>query len=925
MILLQGQTLTPKHKVPLESMSLTIKERDSSCSMVPADIKSGIQVGSWLLDDTEPGKGIVWMVKSIRMDYGTETATVQAEHVIGALRDRVLFGEVTPADITGRKGAATCSAKQAIEYILKGQNLWRLGTFEGDNPQNAYKFDGDDLFSALETVTETLKDVRWDYDLSALPFRLHIRKLEDGDGTEMRPSRNLVTVSRTVDKSGMFTRFYPIGANDKHISGDYKSRNESTWGVIEKIETDGSRETEAELSAWADVELGLHAEPVVTIDVEGVELADATGEPMDKIRLLRMCRVPLEEYDAVIRARIISMAYRDKIAEPTSVRVTMSNSRADVTRIIANMIRRSGKSARTSTKKDKKDMAWMEDTTEHVALCAKGIIGVDEKGNPNWERFSNLLVNGEGITGTVTEIINGQQAHESRFEQNEKKIGMVVGEYDTGGNYVKAGEIVLAINESGESEAHIDANKVYIGNEKSTTVINGKCSLDQVTADYINSKLENIATAYMNDVHVNRLYVDTNIYGPNGLSMYTNGVWQLNLSENNGTYTLTEQKLNGTERTVGTFKRATSLSGAWSSGRVDVTANDPSVPAWWRLLEAGDPEWAADSKSVQIPVWARYGNGQYQRETTGWKAYVNTSPAWQAGWDAHSQQQGDVTVDSVTAPVITGNTVRSEVTITGTASNGTSLPAVFKLAEDTFPRDGSPCINLLDMGRSGNQIVGRIAPLDAIAYGKAQMTGGAITGTPISGSTWSYLNISLTGKINNQTVATGKLSLDRQVAGGEHCVVANVAGDTIARISTESVYNDGRNAVNLANPSWDNGGAPYGSYQGGKIWTPTSRTVSVSTTGRPSAVTKSQWVGIDQDSWANGKKHVYLYKDGWGGTRMAGLEIDIGSWDYGPVGLSDSKFSNIQKEYTINANYKYAVISVTVADMKKRILLKLIR
>ena len=76
MILLNGHSLAPKRKIPLEAMSLQLKERDSTATMVPADM-TGIGIGSWVKDETEPGAGIVWRVKSIGEAYATRTTTVQ--------------------------------------------------------------------------------------------------------------------------------------------------------------------------------------------------------------------------------------------------------------------------------------------------------------------------------------------------------------------------------------------------------------------------------------------------------------------------------------------------------------------------------------------------------------------------------------------------------------------------------------------------------------------------------------------------------------------------------------------------------------------------------------------------------------------------------------------------------------------------------
>ena len=138
-----------------------------------------------------------------------------------------------------------------------------------------------------------------------------------------------------------------------------------------------------------------------------------------------------------------------------------------------------------------------------------------------------------------------------------------------------AAQIAARINEStGQSEIQLDAQKVYIGTEKSTTVIAGKCELSDVTANYIDSKISTLATLHAKDISANSITAGVNLYLPNGLSVYSQGIWQLNLSQNaNNTYTLKETKLNGDERTVGTFSRAVS-SWDWTggNGQVKVTA-----------------------------------------------------------------------------------------------------------------------------------------------------------------------------------------------------------------------------------------------------------------------------------------------------------------------------------------------------------------
>jgi len=421
-ILLNGHSLAQKRRIVPEKLSLTITERDSTASMVP-DSLSGITVKSWFLDETNPGKGIVWRVKSIGNDYSNETPTVELEHVITSLRDRILFGEVTP-EMMG--GGTSCTARQAVEYILRRSDDWKLGSFGFDGVSNPYKFDGDSLYDALVKVTKSLKDAWWSYDLTAYPFKLNITKRSETAGTELRCGRNLVSITRKQDTANMYTRFFPIGKDDLHISGDYVERNTGSYGVVERVEVNSGLETEAELIRWANEKLDVHAQPMDTIEIEGLELADATGEPLDRLRIGRVCRVPLPDYGTVIEEKITQIRYQDKLFAPEVVQITLANAQEDIAQILADAIKEGagprGAGGRGGARQEKEDHAWFEDTDTHVAMVAEGIVGTDENGNPDWARLSQLVVDGEGIAATVEVVKEEYGEMSSSIKQNERAI-----------------------------------------------------------------------------------------------------------------------------------------------------------------------------------------------------------------------------------------------------------------------------------------------------------------------------------------------------------------------------------------------------------------------------------------------------------------------------------------------------------------------
>ena len=714
MILLSGHSLTHSRKVPLEALSLQLKERDSTATMTPADM-TGIGINSWLRDDTNPGAGIVWRVKSISQAFATDTPTVTLEHVINTLRDNILFGEITPATITGNPKATTCSAEQAVRFILARSSDWVLGSFSYGGVSNPYKFDGDSLYDALEIVSNSLNDAWWSYDMSVYPFRLNITAKTANTSSELRAGRNLTTITKTVDRSAMITRFYPIGKDDLHIPGDCVERNTNLYGVVSKVETDTTIEDVGELRRWAEERIKNHCEPDVTIDVEGFELADATGESLDRLTLGSYCRVPLPEFGTTITERIVTINYPDKIHQPTVFRVELANTRTDVTRIIADAIKggTSGKGGRGAARQQKEDHAWIEDTEDHVALCAEAIIGRGPDG-VDWRRFSTIVVDGEGIhqrvektegdvvtaftqidanekriqleaqraigkegelsaniivqadritsevqnriseqnqlssriTQTATAIqqevsarILGDTQLDSQITQTANKIDMEVTRATTaegllsGRITVEAGKITqivsavgadgqvtaasicLAINNGGSS-ATINADKIYLL---------GQTIANTITANYIDTKVSSLATLHAKDITCNSITAGVNIYGPNGLSLYANGLWTVSLSgPTNNVYTLKQTTLNGTETTIGTFSRATSLTGAWSGGTFTVNASPQGDSQYTTIksLANADVTWNGVTGTFNVQA---YNNGAEIAINTG-RSMTITAP-----------------------------------------------------------------------------------------------------------------------------------------------------------------------------------------------------------------------------------------------------------------------------------------------------------
>ena len=501
-ILLNGHSLTPKDAFRAEKFALNLSERQSTATITIGPEAPAINTGDWLKDEDNPGAGIVWRVRSIDYNYETDTRVLNCEHLINALKDRIMFGEVKPGTMAGKSTATTCTAKQAVQYILKQQSDWVLYSF-GFSKSAPYNFNGDDLYSAIETVSSSLLSAWWSYDFSVYPFRLKINPQSTDVACEMRMDRNIRTLKRTIDRTRMYTRFYPIGKNNLHIKGNYVSKNEKTYGVVCKVETDSEKDTEAKLKDWANEKLNNHAEPLVTVTISGLDLSAATGEALDKLTLGTVCRVPLPEFNTTITERITKLSWSDKVADPESVSITLANQVEDVASIVNSLSKSVGGGGRSKAKQDEEDNAWFVDTTEHVGMVAQAVAGPGA--DKNWSRVSSIFVDGSGIHQRVTKTEGDIVTAQTSIEVNEKQISLEAKERKsdtkslTGKINVLSDRIALVVTKRDGKDV-VDCASIVLGiNEQTGSYVKIKAKTIELSG-YVTMSQLNVAKATIDNL-----------------------------------------------------------------------------------------------------------------------------------------------------------------------------------------------------------------------------------------------------------------------------------------------------------------------------------------------------------------------------------------------------------------------------------------
>ena len=274
------------------------------------------------------------------------TVKISLEHALTTLSDGVVFGYQ-------EFGGAGVNLRNVITTLLQMQpkQMWVLGDCEFET-YFQYSFENDNLLTAIISLAEPLEDeYLWEFDTDAYPFILHLRHAPTADASEMRMNRNIHSVKIEIDKTELCTQIYPLGygegvnqltiadANNgiKYLNAD----TQDVWGVVRTVYAETSVTDAATLKAMAETVLEKTKNPKITVTIDGAEIYEATGEPLDKFYVGRMCRVPLPDYGITIDERVLTIQKSDVYNDNQRCKLTLSNRMSDSVETLAIISRKS--------------------------------------------------------------------------------------------------------------------------------------------------------------------------------------------------------------------------------------------------------------------------------------------------------------------------------------------------------------------------------------------------------------------------------------------------------------------------------------------------------------------------------------------------------------------------------------------------------
>lgn len=332
----------------LHPVTLSINERlvpphDASMTLPPGE---GAPFHAWVELYTIDGSAGFYRVSGASECY-VITGDVDLEHSAAILGDAIIPGE--------GKYSGTCAevltamlANQTT--LVNGQKPWVLGTC-AKIASIEYAYDCNNILSAMTEVVGDEKDgyaLEFD-DTHGFPWRVNVVSVETTASCEGRLSRNLESVSVSISDDEFCTRIYCKSLPEPHyIDGP----TVGVWGIITKTITAGEGVTAESLKSYITRYLEDHKNPRISIEINGVDLATATGESLDSFRIWRLFRLALPDYGVKMEERILVRSITDVYGDPRGVRLTLASNIRDTAEDLVRLDNTvTGGSSQNSTKK----------------------------------------------------------------------------------------------------------------------------------------------------------------------------------------------------------------------------------------------------------------------------------------------------------------------------------------------------------------------------------------------------------------------------------------------------------------------------------------------------------------------------------------------------------------------------------------------
>lgn len=426
--------------LPLSTASLEFKQGE------------GLDERAYVEMYTPYGSAGVYRVRAPQDAYGDQSVTAELEHAITEVGDYLVKEKIDEM----------MAANTAMQRIFKhyGGKRWRLGSVAAlGSGKVAVSVEYDRVLDAMLSILKQKPGCMLAFNFSAYPWTVSVVNKDTSVTAEGRLERNVTGARISYDDSELCTRVYYQTFADGKKEGTWTHKDASTlktFGVVERTVKTDSKMTADEITATVNTYLEEHKSPAVSVQIQGVELSQITGESLDKLTIGKLMRLAIPEYKLTVEKPITGLSWGDVYRSPMDVTVDLADDADTVVKFIHDMDSKGGGGGGGGAKKDQ-EKEWreyyteFEKTDEQIRLTATRV----DRSDKILEQ-AGMKLNSKGVLIYAT---NTSKNVASMIKTQADRISLVVS--DGKNPKIKAGEITLAINND-KSVAKIIANRIEL-------------------------------------------------------------------------------------------------------------------------------------------------------------------------------------------------------------------------------------------------------------------------------------------------------------------------------------------------------------------------------------------------------------------------------------------------------------------------------
>ncbi|MBQ9301295.1 MAG: phage tail protein [Clostridia bacterium] len=524
---------------PLSHAEMTLEEDD-----LPLRVHDLVEIFG------QNGSLGIFRVARIETTYRKQRR-IRLNHALDLLADAVLPGEET---VSGTAAQVISRVLSAQAEGLDGAAFWTVGTVE-DEAEYSFENRYTNALQCLTDLARAREDYDFAFDFSGFPWKLHFLRRDEAVLTEFRLSRNVERCQVALDDSELCTRLYlsvnivTADENGEKSEITHEVYNDAAaqdvWGIVERTAGVSAAEV-PDRAEWARRYFARYAQPALQITVDGLELNRITGERLDEMRLGRLCRVALPDYNAVFSARILSVRYPDILRQPWRATVEMANKRLRASGAFASLTAWRETAARTmaGTEREVRENRYSL-TAQDRHITAQGEIlhraGIEIDPHGVWlfageDRADYALgaafkIQADAITAEVDARAAGQADLSTRITQTAGEVTSLASK--TGVNSLGQNETLYSRISQNATSITSEVTARVSGDSSLSSLIEQNASsirlkASQVTVDALRTDISNLKTGATT---AGTIRVTNLVVGGNGCSWFhvtaENGVFKL--------------------------------------------------------------------------------------------------------------------------------------------------------------------------------------------------------------------------------------------------------------------------------------------------------------------------------------------------------------------------------------------------------------